>query len=143
MNIWVNGCFDVLHTGHLDLLWYAKQYNCNELIFSEMMKINHLYVGIDSDDRIKTLKGNNRPINNQFDRVKMLNNLIMVDSVVTFNTDDEMRYFIKTFNIDYMVIGDQYKDKVVVGVECSKLGVIYYPTDMRSSTNIIEKIKNL
>ena len=139
MNIWVNGCFDILHTGHLDLLKYAKEYDESKLFD----RTNKLYVGIDSDERVKMLKGDKRPINDQFFRAKMLSSLKWVDSVVIFNSDDEMRYFIKEFNIDYMVIGDQYKDKTVIGAECAKSGVIYYPTDSRSTTNIIDKIKNL
>ena len=134
MNIWVNGCFDILHTGHLDLLYYAKNYGDEP---------NHLTVGIDSDKRVKMLKGDKRPINDQFERARMLSAIRWVDSVVIFNSDDEMRDFIKKFEIDYMVIGDQYKDKVVIGAECAKFGVIYFPTDQRSSTNIIDKIKAL
>ena len=146
MNIWVNGCFDILHTGHLDLLKYAKEYydpdtkpNKNGRIYA----INKLVVGIDSDERVKMLKGNDRPINDQFFRAKMLQAIKWVDSVVIFNSDDEMRGFITKFETDYLIIGDQYKDKVVIGAECAKQGVIYYPTDQRSSTNIIEKIKKL
>jgi len=139
MNIWVNGCFDILHTGHLDLLKYAKEYDESKLFD----RTNKLYVGIDSDDRVKMLKGNNRPINDQFFRAKMLGAIKWVDSVVIFNSDDEMRHFITKFETDYLIIGDQYKDKVVIGAECAKHGVIYYPTDQRSSTNIIEKIKAL
>lgn len=143
MNIWVNGCFDILHTGHLDLFWFAKLYNTDGLSYGDAMKANTLYVGVDTDERVKQLKGDKRPINDVHHRVKMLANLKMIDSVSMFHDDEELRYFIKILNIDYLIIGDQYKDKVVIGAECSKFGVIYYPTDMRSSTNIIEKIKNL
>jgi len=143
MNIWTNGCFDILHTGHLQLLWYAKLYGSEGLSYQEAMKVNRLHVGIDSDERVKMLKGDKRPINNAYERGRLLSDLKMVDSLVIFNDDDELRYFIRVFNIDYMVIGDQYRDKVVIGAECSRLGVIYYPVDERSSTNIIEKIKNL
>ena len=141
MNIWTNGCFDILHTGHLALLTYAKNYQPGDVppIFGSN---NRLFVGIDSDERVKMLKGDNRPINNMYDRARMIEALRVVDSVVIFNSDDELRNFIRVFNIDYLVIGDQYKDKVVIGAECSKYGVIYYPTDKRSTTNIIEKIKN-
>jgi bifunctional ADP-heptose synthase (sugar kinase/adenylyltransferase) len=67
----------------------------------------------------------------------------MVDKVFIFNTDDELRDLVKALNIDIMIVGDQYKDKEVIGYENSKYGVIYYPVDSRSTTNIIEKIKNL
>lgn len=141
MKIWVNGCFDVLHTGHIDLLNFAKDYevnwNNNHNFYNEVI------VGIDSDKRVKQLKGNNRPINGEFDRAKMLLNLEMIDFVTIFNTDDELRNKISEHNIDYIIVGDHYKDREVIGAENSKYGVIYYPTDSRSTTNIIEKIKNL
>jgi len=143
MNIWINGVFDILHTGHIDLFWYAKLYGTSGMTYQDAMQVNKLYVGIDTDDRVKMLKGDKRPINNVHDRVKMLSNLRMIDSVVFFHDEDELRYFIREFKIDYMVLGDHYKDKRVVGAECPKFGIIYYPTDERSSTNIIEKIKNL
>jgi len=143
MNIWINGVFDILHTGHLDLFWYAKLYNTSGMSYQAAMEANKLFVGIDTDDRVKILKGNNRPINDVHDRVKMLVNLKMIDSVVAFHDEDELRYFITKFETDYLIIGDQYKDKLVIGAECAKSGVIYFPTDQRSSTNIIEKIKNL
>ena len=140
MNIWVNGCFDIIHTGHIDLLWYAKLYGTDGAMFPKAQ--NKLFVGLDSDERVKFLKGDKRPINDIETRVKIMSNLKMVDSVVIFNSDEELKYFITKFNIDYLVIGDQYKDKLVIGAECAKFGVIYYPTDMRSTSNIIEKIKN-
>ena len=144
MNIWINGCFDLLHAGHIDLLWFAKLYGVEGLGYHEAIKVNKLYVGLDSDERVKFLKGDKRPINDIETRVKIMSNLKMVDSVVIFHNEAEMEYFIKSFEIDYMVIGDQYKDKRVVGAEFAKQGVIYYPViNGKSSTNIIEKIKNL
>lgn len=143
MNIWVNGCFDIIHSGHIDLLWHAKLYGIEGMAYQEAIQLNRLYVGLDSDERVRFLKGDKRPINNIETRIKIMSNLMMVNSVVIFHDDDELRYFIKAFNIDYLVIGDQYRDKVVIGAECAKFGVIYYPTDSRSTTNIIEKIKAL
>ena len=142
MNIWVNGCFDILHTGHLDLFWFAKLYDTEGMFYADAIEKNKLYVGVDTDDRVKMLKGDDRPINGVEHRVKMLANLRMIDGVMMFHDDDELRYFITKMEIDFMVLGDQYKNKLVIGAECAKSGVIYYPTDERSSTNIIEKIKN-
>lgn len=144
MNIWVNGCFDILHTGHIDLLWYAKNYLISDILYQTgVLKENNLFVGLDSDSRIKRLKGDGRPINDQYFRSKMMSSLKMVDSVVIFTDDNELEEYIKKFEIDYMVIGDHYKNKVVIGGELTKRGVIFYPTDERSSTNIIKKIKEL
>lgn len=141
MNIWVNGCFDILHTGHIDLLWYAKLYGTEGLSYPDAIAANDLYVGTDSDARVKMLKGEDRPINDVYDRMKMLENLKMINSVVMFHNNKELEYFIKTFEIDYLVIGDDYKDKRIIGAEFTKNGVVYYPKNDKSTTNIINKIK--
>lgn len=143
MNIWVNGCFDIIHPGHIDLLWYAKLYMTNEMSTEQALSENRLYVGLDSDERVKFLKGEKRPINDISTRVKIMSNLKMVDSVVSFNDETELEYYIKLFNIDYMIIGDQYRDKYVVGAKYAKHGVVYYPVNQLSTTNIVNKIKNL
>lgn len=141
MNVWTNGCFDILHVGHLNLLQNAKYYK--DPRFNKKCEKNTLYVGIDSDKRIKELKGNNRPINNQEDRRRMLKALKFVDEVFIYNTDEELSFLIEHYNIDLMIIGEDYKDKRVVGREKSKHDVVFYPKDNHSSTNIIDKIKNL
>lgn len=143
MNIWVNGCFDILHTGHIDLLWFAKLYNTSDDEILPLRHQNKLYVGLDSDERVKQLKGENRPINDITTRKTIMENLKMVDKVVVFNTSDELRNFIKVFNIDYVIVGDHYRDKEVIGAENAKYGAAFYPTDNRSTTNVIEKIKKL
>jgi D-beta-D-heptose 7-phosphate kinase / D-beta-D-heptose 1-phosphate adenosyltransferase len=143
MNIWVNGCFDILHTGHIDLLWFAKTYKTDNDLSVLLRYKNNLYVGLDSDERIKRLKGEDRPINNINTRLTIMYNLKMVDKVFIFDTNDELRNLIKKLHIDYMVVGDQYKNKEVIGSENSKFGVVYFPTDKRSTTNIIDKIRGL
>ena len=67
----------------------------------------------------------------------------MVDGVFIFDTDDELRELIKYWNIDYMIVGDQYKDKEVIGRENARIGVVFYPVDDKFSTDIIEKIEKL
>lgn len=134
MIIWVNGCFDILHTGHLDLLKYAKNL-CG--------LNNYLIIGIDSDRRVAELKGPNRPINNQEDRKKMLESLRFVDKVIIFDTALDLRNQILAYDVEYMVIGDEYEDREIIGLENSKNGCVFYTVDKRSTTNIIEKIKNL
>lgn len=142
MNIWVNGCFDILHSGHIDLLWYAKLYNTKDMSYSDAIVTNKLIVGLDSDDRIRELKGKNRPINESSTRIRIMSNLRMVDDVLLYHNEKEMEFFIGAYNIDYIVIGDQYSNKRVVGAEYSKNGVIFYPiTTNFSSSNVIEKIK--
>lgn len=146
MNIWVNGCFDILHTGHIDLLWFAKNYNDGLQTHHDIVgfkPFNKLYVGIDSDERVKELKGDKRPINDLNTRLTIMQSLRMVDDVFIFDNDDELRNLIKYCKIDIMIVGDQYKDKEVIGSENSKFGVVFFPTDNRSTTNVIDKIKNL
>jgi D-beta-D-heptose 7-phosphate kinase/D-beta-D-heptose 1-phosphate adenosyltransferase len=76
--IWTNGCFDVLHRGHIELLKYAKSLG------------DWLVVGIDTDERVKNSKGESRPFNNIEDRVAMLESIKYVDEVVVFDTDCEL-----------------------------------------------------
>lgn len=135
MVVWVNGCFDILHTGHIELLEYAKNLaNGNH---------NYLIVGIDSDRRVGELKGEGRPINSEKDRKKMLESLRFVDHVVIFDSDIDLENSIIAYDIEVMVIGDHYKNKKVIGSKYSKNGVLFFKTDERSTTNIIEKLKNL
>jgi D-beta-D-heptose 7-phosphate kinase/D-beta-D-heptose 1-phosphate adenosyltransferase len=143
MNIWVNGCFDILHTGHIELLWYAKLYYPRPLVGKLPKNYNKLFVGLDTDERVRLLKGDKRPINDINTRLTIISNLRMVDEVFIFNTDDELRQLVKEWSIDYMIVGDQYRNKEVIGHENANIGVVYYPVDQRSTTNIIEKIKNL
>jgi len=134
MNVWVNGCFDILHTGHIDLLEYAKRVGSD-------FYINNLIVGIDSDKRVKELKGEGRPVNSQLERKRMLKAIGIVNEVHVFNSDAHLRELIEILNIDLMVVGDEYEDKEVIGEEKTKFGVRYYKVDNRSTTNIIDKIK--
>ena len=143
MRIWVNGCFDILHTGHLDLLWFAKLYNTDTDCIIPPERQNWLIVGIDSDERVKKLKGDKRPINDLNTRVTIMENLKMVDQVIVFDNDDELRNAIKFLEIDYVIVGDHYRNKEVIGGENAKRGVAFYKTDERSTTNIIDKIRSL
>jgi D-beta-D-heptose 7-phosphate kinase/D-beta-D-heptose 1-phosphate adenosyltransferase len=103
MNIFVNGTFDILHRGHLELLNYAKSLG------------DFLLVGIDSDDRVKEKKGPTRPIYNQEERKFFLENLKAVDSVDIFSSDSELESMIKSFKPDIMVVGSDWKGKPVIG----------------------------
>ena len=134
MNVWVNGCFDILHTGHLDLLEYAKCIGDYH---------NRLIVGIDSDQRVKELKGEDRPINNENDRKRFLDAIEIVDEVYIFRNSEALRNLVKICEIDFMVVGEEYRDKEVIGEENARYGVLYFKVDERSSTALIEKLKTL
>jgi D-beta-D-heptose 7-phosphate kinase/D-beta-D-heptose 1-phosphate adenosyltransferase len=103
MNIFVNGTFDILHRGHLELLNYAKSLG------------DYLCVGIDTDDRVKEKKGPTRPIHNQDERKFFLENLKAVDEVKLFSSDEELEGLVKSFKPNIMVVGSDWKDKSVIG----------------------------
>lgn len=127
--VWVNGTFDVLHIGHIKLLEYAAS-------------LGELRVAIDTDKRVKELKGWDRPFNNTEDRVTMLLALKSVDDVKTFNSREEMIELIKEWNPDYMVVGSDYIDKDVVGSEYAKEIIYFERLKYKSTTNILNYKKN-
>lgn len=124
--VFVNGTFDILHRGHLELLSYAKSLG------------DFLVVAIDTDRRVNELKGSSRPINNQWDRMFMLDNLRSVDSVCFFDSDDELVSIIKQYN-PIMVKGSDYVDKPILGSEHCK-EIKFYDRTKHSTTGIIQYI---
>jgi D-beta-D-heptose 7-phosphate kinase/D-beta-D-heptose 1-phosphate adenosyltransferase len=125
MRIVVNGTFDIIHPGHLALLNYAKSLG------------DFLIVVIDSDERVKRLKGTSRPINNQYERKLLLENLKAVDEVQVFDSNEQLVDIIKQCAI--MVKGSDYKGKSVIGeANCQ---VVYFDRiDEYSSTQKIQDI---
>ena len=126
MKIFVNGTFDVLHPGHLDLLNYAKSL-CDFLLLA-----------IDSDERVASKKGFDRPFNPQYNRMKLLQNLKAVDEVVIFDNDIELTQTVKILRPDIMVVGSDYKDKTVIGSEYAKQLRFYTRSTPFSSTQVLE-----
>ena len=130
--VFTNGCFDILHTGHISLLETAKRQG------------DVLIVGLNTDDSIKRLKGNDRPINNEYDRAKVLSALEAVDGVVLFNEDTPIE-LVNGIVPNVLVKGADYTiDKVVGSDVVSRNGgeVVLVPLiQEKSTTNIIEKAK--
>jgi D-beta-D-heptose 7-phosphate kinase/D-beta-D-heptose 1-phosphate adenosyltransferase len=126
--VFVNGTFDIIHRGHIALLDYAKSLG------------DQLVVGIDSDDRVRLLKGSDRPINSQVERGTILSALKSVDEVFVFDTDDELRSLIQA--CDIMVKGSDYRDKPIVGQEICKQIVFFERLNGYSTTNKIQDIVN-
>jgi D-beta-D-heptose 7-phosphate kinase/D-beta-D-heptose 1-phosphate adenosyltransferase len=125
----VNGTFDILHVGHIALLEYARSLG------------DQLLVCIDSDRRVKELKGESRPINNQYDRIRMLCALRCVDMVWVFDTKEKLIEQIKLYQPDVMVKGSDYKGKSIVGQSLCK-EVIFYDKTEHSTTKTIQNIIN-
>ena len=127
-----NGCFDILHPGHLFSLKQAAA------------EADYLIVGLNSDASVKKLKGPSRPINNTESRAMVLANLIVVDAVVVFEEETPLE-LIKALLPDVMVKGGDYAiDQVVGGKEVMANGgkVIINPiVEGFSTTSLIEKMK--
>jgi len=126
--VWVNGCFDILHSGHIELLEYAKSMG------------DHLIVGLDTDERVRKSKGKYRPIIPLSDRRVIIEALECVDHVVYFNSNEELKFLIKHNYINMMVVGEEYKDKEVIGAEHVNNIMYFNLKTGRSTTGIINKI---
>jgi rfaE bifunctional protein nucleotidyltransferase chain/domain len=122
----VNGCFDILHVGHIRMFEFAKSL-CDYLI-----------VAIDSDDRVRSNKGPKRPFNCVEDRKIMLTSLRYIDEVKSFSTDEELTSLVKSVAPDIMVVGDDYINKRVIGSEHAKELKFYRKIDGYSTTKILE-----
>jgi D-beta-D-heptose 7-phosphate kinase/D-beta-D-heptose 1-phosphate adenosyltransferase len=115
--VWLNGTFDVLHAGHIELFRHARKLAGPS---------GRVIVGTDSDERVRELKGPTRPINNLIDRVDFLRAIKYIDGVVTFSSTDELEARIKQFSPDILLIGDDYVDKPIVGSQFAKQ-VVFFP----------------
>jgi len=126
--VFTNGCFDILHKGHVQYLDKAKSFG------------DVLILGLNSDASVKALKGDNRPINNEEDRGYILAALESVDYVVLF-TDDTPLSLIQIVKPDVLVKGGDYKGKDVVGSDIAKELKLVNFVDGKSTTKTIEKIQ--
>lgn len=126
--VWVNGTFDILHIGHIKLLEYASTFG-------------KVRVGIDTDERVKEKKGESRPYNNLDDRVKFMESIKFIDSVVTFSSDDELKERIKEWEPDIMVIGDDYPENKIIGIEYIPKVIFFSKLSGYSTTNILKNKK--
>lgn len=128
--IFVNGTFDLLHRGHLELLNYAKSLG------------DFLCVGIDTDDRVREKKGEKRPIYNQEERKFFLENLKSVDEVKFFSNDDELKDLIKQYKPDIMMVGSDWKGKSVIGSYYASKLIFFDRISNYATTRTIEDIIN-
>ena len=124
--VFVNGTFDIIHLGHLALFNYAKSLG------------DFLLVAIDSDKRVKQLKGNNRPINNEYERKTLLENLKAIDQVQIFDTDQELIDIVS--KCDLMVKGSDYIGKPIIGEHVCKQIVFFDRINEYSTTKKIQSI---
>lgn len=127
-HVMVNGTFDILHRGHLEMLKFARQQG------------QYLLVAIDTDRRVKELKGSSRPINNQEDRMFHLMSLEFVNEVKLFDSKEELIELMKSFKPDVYVKGSDWKKDKSTAHEYSKEVIYYDRIGDYSTTNIIQRI---
>lgn len=127
----VNGTFDVLHPGHIQLLNYARSLG------------DFLYVLIDSDRRVQELKGPSRPIFDQNTRKLFLENLRAVDQVDIFDSRDELIKFLQEYQADIMVKGGDYAGRSIIGKANCRQVVYFDRIGQYSTTDIIRRIQML
>jgi D-beta-D-heptose 7-phosphate kinase/D-beta-D-heptose 1-phosphate adenosyltransferase len=132
--VFTNGCFDVVHRGHIEFLKFCKSQG------------DVLIVGLNSDSSVKTIKGPDRPVNNQHDRSAVLAAMETVDYITVFDEPDPLN-LIKTVKPDILVKGRDWTDKGVIGREfvesCGGRVVLAPLVEGRSTSGTIEKIKSL
>jgi D-beta-D-heptose 7-phosphate kinase/D-beta-D-heptose 1-phosphate adenosyltransferase len=130
--VFTNGCFDIVHTGHIEFLKYCKQ------------QADVVVVGLNSDNSVRAIKGPDRPINNQLDRSAVLSALEAVDYIVIFDEPDPLK-LIEAVRPDVLVKGRDWAEKGVVGGDFVKSyggRVVLAPlVEGKSTTTVIDKIR--
>ncbi|MCK9458400.1 MAG: PfkB family carbohydrate kinase [Proteobacteria bacterium] len=122
-----NGCFDILHFGHMEILKFAKS------------KGDKLLVLVDTDEQVKRFKGEGRPVNDLQARMRMLAALECVDFVMPFNSNDELHDIYAQIKPDVLVKDNTWP--YIVGSDVAKEVVVFPRVEGYATTNIVEKIK--
>lgn len=121
----MNGCFDVLHHAHFKMIEHASTFG------------DLLVIGIDSDKRVKELKGEDRPFHTEEERKYNLERIKGVSKVVIFNSEEALRELLKSYEPDVFVIGSDYMDKPIVGGNYAKSIVFFNRMENFSTTKIL------
>lgn len=135
MNIvFTNGVFDIIHSGHIELLKYCKSIG------------DKVIVAIDTDERVAQIKGSNRPINNQFDRKNILESIKYVDEVLFFSSKEELQNLYKTTNCNLVVKGNERsveEHRILDNIPDNIDIIMFSMKTGYSTTQILRKIQNL
>jgi D-beta-D-heptose 7-phosphate kinase/D-beta-D-heptose 1-phosphate adenosyltransferase len=123
--VWINGCFDVLHHAHFKMIEFASTFG------------DLLVIGIDSDKRVKELKGQDRPFHTQEERKYNLERINGVKKVVIFDSSRALEEMIKSYEPDVFIIGSDYKNKPIVGEQYAKSIVYFNRLENYSTTKIL------
>ena len=129
--VWCNGCFDILHPGHIELFKVARSLG------------DRVVVGIDSDEKVRRDKGPLRPINNLSFRKTMLESLRYVDLVLPFDSKEELEQLIELYSHYILLVGSDWSDGKIVGRQHAKNIRFFNRVGFHSTTNIIGKINEV
>lgn len=131
MIVLANGVFDVIHVGHIELLKFAST-------------LGRVVVAIDSDSRVRSSKGHDRPVNSQDERKRILEALRYVDSVLIFSNEEELRAIHRDVSPDFLVKGSDWDEEYIRkndGVlEKTKI-IIFDRMHEYSTTKIIQRMR--
>jgi len=125
MKVFTNGCFDIIHRGHIELLKYCAS-------------LGEVIVGLNSDNSVKRLKGLHRPINNATDRKFLLESLRSVSKVIIFEEDTPYN-LIKSIKPDLIVKGGDYSPHKVIGQDLCRVE-IFQTIQGYSTSDFIKKL---
>jgi len=131
ITVWTNGCFDILHPGHIELFKVAKSLG------------DRLIVGVDTDLKVKADKGANRPINNLEYRKAMLESIRYIDIVLPFGSRQELEQSIQLYRPDVLLVGGDWRNGDVVGCEYAIETRFLPRVGGYASSNTIKRIHNL
>jgi D-beta-D-heptose 7-phosphate kinase/D-beta-D-heptose 1-phosphate adenosyltransferase len=127
--VWTNGCFDVLHRGHVEMFRHAKSLG------------DKLIVGVDTDEKVKAAKGSDRPFNRLGDRMLLVSSIRYVDEVYDFGSKKELEDLIKSVKPDILIVGSDWRGKEVVGSQYAGRVEFFDRVGDYSTTKILEKQK--
>ena len=127
--VWTNGCFDVLHRGHVEMFKHAKSLG------------DRLIVGVDTDEKVKAAKGNDRPFNWLGDRMLLVSSIRYVDEGHDFGTKQELEDLIKSVKPDILIVGSDWRGKEVVGCQYAGRVEFFDRVGDYSTTKILVKQK--
>ena len=131
ITVWTNGCFDILHPGHMELFKIAKSLG------------DRLIVGIDEDQKVSNDKGSDRPINSLPFRKAMLESNKHIDVVIPFGSRQELENLIELYSPDILLVGGDWRNGDVVGRQFAKEVRFLDRVGGYSTTDIIRRINEI
>lgn len=126
--VFTNGCFDILHPGHIEMFKVGKSLG------------DKLIVAIDSDEKVTRDKGFPRPINDQHFRKSMLESIRYIDVVLIFNTKEELEQLIEVYSPDTLLIGADWRGREIIGENHAKEVKFFNRVGNYSTTRILQSI---